>query len=335
MKITEVQKILSDIETAVTREVLPSVSKLKIDGNIDTALYNLARDKTIEYLYNDPDEKLYTLTKELGKSVFKDLATGTEFDHYEGYPYRIEQVMDLGEFYFDIILSDGISGTLLSSIEIADDALGTFSDWKVAILAVRDRVRKDPNPKYKDNSGYLKILPKLRSEYWKNVVYDSDLYDETAQMRLDELPIDSAAFIFALEQGTGGGQWGDVSEGGFPHPSYGSKGIYTVELADRLTEALSSIIDSIFRKAYDEYKNSLDVIFSKYGIQLTDSLSKALEKVTVDELENIASRGARTNINKSIGVIINIGERYYEVVKTKSGKLGLRYSLQRNGRKRL
>jgi len=333
-KINDLLDKLNNIERSIVNDILPYVENaaenIRSDDTIDEVLYEIAYDFVYDYILNDKEGKIRDAVNTLSKIVFLGMASGTEFEKYEGFVYRIEEVFDIGEFYFDVRISKDLD----VEVEVYEDTLGSIRDWASAILSARKLLRRPPNEKYVNNRGYQKILPLLRSHYWRNIVYPNQEFDTTEELRLSFLPEDSAAFIFALESGTGGVLETLVGEGGFPTPIYSSKGTFTELFRNRIETFLSSIVGNIFRESYDMLQRSIEML-KKYGVEVTDKLSTAVKKLSYKETVEMIEKGKKANINESIGVIINIEGKYYDVIKTKAGRLGVRYSFALNKRKRI
>ena len=157
-------------------------------------------------------------------------------------------------------------------------------------------------------------------------------------MRLSALHGEGVPYIKMMEAGT------DIempsSYGGYPTPSYGGKPSFIGQLPDRVQRLLNNFIDSYYNTLVERVMQEdvylLVNVLKRNGIALTEKLENALVSLAHKDTEIIVQKiNVESTTRDIIDVIINIGEKTYNIVRTKKGgnKFGLRYNISAYNRR--
>lgn len=212
-------------------------------------------------------------------------------------------------------------GTAEQWITATNAAKGELGLGKITDNKIRSKIWKEI---YKiDREGGKKIHPRTKDDITERYV---GKYFATITERIKSLTGALAPFWYYIHHGNIPAETAEgENKSGEPYPK--------IEPTNFVFKAETSI-KYAFYDAYVTIKEEAERVYSKYlqddyGLQETHTFREAEEQITDISIDDLLGAVSKAETHQAVETV-KVNNKWYDVIKTSGGNIGLRYNLQKN-----
>ena len=234
--------------------------------------------------------------------------------------FLVKSATDFISEYVDYEITDGDLRFSVDRASITRDLNKEFVLWKKGIETFRKTLNsgKGVDKRFPiRNSNYVRYLAIYGKGGTSKIVFDKFIHSDK-----------SPGFLLVLLHGNKGVDWSGVEYGGIS--LFNFSGVDFISLVERYLNSHSrtSSIKSVIKRLTEKV-----VFLNKVEkTRFIERLIKDIERESLLLLEKAAEYVASGKSPDN--VFISLDNKIYQIIRTKTGKLGLRYSLKHNKRSR-